>query len=449
MEKKEVVVDKSKKTDKKDKQMELSDEDKEYKFNLDTMINGLFDSEIEIRKNAFNMIKNEILTSTSSMTSIPRPLKFFRLHYDKLKEFYNSLIDLEYKNLIGQLLSVLVLVCPNTQDTALQYVLDCQIHNITEWGQEYNRSLAGEIGQEYLNRLEEETPCDNLIGLVNIIVPYFIEVHNENEAIDLLIEMDKLDDINNYTTSNNYKRIALYLITYSNYAADSEELKKNLEIAYQIYSKYNEHANALRVAIKLSNMMFIKSTFLSCSDRLTQIQMAFILARQKIWLESENIDTELSSIISNLKTSEYYKKLGRSLDLTEPKHPEEVFKSHLEEKKSDGKIDSYKNNMAYSIASSFINAGFGTESLLSKKGDDWMARNKDEGLLCLIAGLGLVNIWDIDCGPNEMEKYMKTNEVDHFKRGGYNIGLGIISSGVRDENYTAMALLTDQLVDQK
>jgi hypothetical protein len=69
--------------------------------------------------------------------------------------------------------------------------------------------------------------------------------------------------------------------------------------------------------------------------------------------------------------------------------------------------------------------------------------------LSLLAGLGMVNMWDIDLGPNELEKYMSNNEMDPYKRGGYNIGLGIISSGVRDENFIAFGILSDQLKDKK
>lgn len=106
-------------------------------------------------------------------------------------------------------------------------------------------------------------------------------------------------------------------------------------------------------------------------------------------------------------------------------------------------------NMASSIASSFINAGFGTEKLLSNRDNNWMERNKDEGLMSLVAGLGLVNLWDIDCGPNELEKYVNSNETNSFKRAGYLLGMGIISSGVRDENEVALGVLREQLVDKK
>ena len=87
----------------------------------------------------------------------------------------------------------------------------------------------------------------------------------------------------------------------------------------------------------------------------------------------------------NYKQIDYYKILAKNLELLEPKHPEDVFKSHLEDKKGQNakKIESSKINMAYSIASAFINAGYGTEVLLSKKDSDWIYKNKEQGIQCL------------------------------------------------------------------
>jgi len=105
--------------------------------------------------------------------------------------------------------------------------------------------------------------------------------------------------------------------------------------------------------------------------------------------------------------------------------------------------------MATSIASAFINAGFGTEKLLNNRDNNWLERNKDEGMMCTIAGMGLVNLWDIECGPNDLEKYVGSNEPNSFKRAGYYLGMGILSSGVRDENLIAFAVLKEQLQDKK
>ena len=108
--------------------------------------------------------------------------------------------------------------------------------------------------------------------------------------------------------------------------------------------------------------------------------------------------------MSNLKISEYYRRLGKELEVLEPKHPEDEFKTHLENKKNEDsdKLQSYVINMAYSIASAFINAGFGTEVLLSKPENNWLNKNKEEGLISLIGGLGLVNIWASLEGPGHL-----------------------------------------------
>lgn len=417
------------------------------------MVAALYDSDPDIRQNAYNMIKTELSTSTSSMTSIPKPLKFLRLHYDALKDYIGKLTnekDRDFRDQIIDLLAVLVMVAPNATETSLQYVLSGSKKTLTQWGLEFVRNLSGDIGNEFISRLDKDQPTDELLNLVNIIVPFLIEAHSESEAVDLLLEVEKLDSIMDFVNEHNYKRICLYLLSSANYAADTDEMKSILEIAYNIYQKFNESANALRVAIKLNNQLFIKQTFTGCSDPVMQKQLAFILGKEKIYLQNDTMSPELQSIISNLRLSEYYRKLAASLELVEAKHPEEIFKSHLEEKKGgDAKIDSYKINMATSIASAFINAGHGSESLLSNRDNDWISRNKEEGLLSLLAGLGLVNLWDIECGPNELERYMGSNEMDPNKRGGYNIGMGIVSSGVRDENYIAFGILSEQLKDKK
>jgi 26S proteasome regulatory subunit N1 len=413
------------------------------------MVAALVDTDKDIGQNAYNMIKTELTTATTSMTSIPKPLKFLKPHYQVIKDLWNSTTNSEFKNLLADLLAVISMIAGEGNENSLHWVLLGNKVNLTSWGPEFVRNLSGDIGNEFIDRLENGKSFDDLLQLVNLIVPFLISNYSENEAIDLLLEVEQLADIMKYVNENNYKRICNYLKASSNYAADTDEMKAILEVVYNIYLKFNEFPNALRVAIKINHEQYIKQTLNLCNDINMKRQLAFILSRQKIFI-SGDLEGDLTSIISNLKISDYYKRLGRELNVLDPKHPEEVFKSHLEEKKnSDGKLDSYKVNMATSIASAFINAGFGTESLLSKKDNDWLNRNKEEGVVATLAGLGLVNLWDIDLGPNELEKYMSSNEMDPHKRAGYNIGLGALSSGVRDENYIAFGILSEQLKDKK
>ncbi len=428
------------------------------------MVGGLFLEDYDLRINSYNMLKHEITTSTSSMTSIPRPLKFIRAHFSEIKEFYDKFNpindqDKNYKLMLSDLISVILTVINEKDEegkelTILSYVLSGTKKDITSWGQEYIRSLCSDIGQEYNKRLEKEEPTNDLIELVKEVVPYLIKQHCESDAIDLLIEVDCIKDILEFINENNYKKICLYLLSITNYAADTSEYRDTLELVYTIYyNKFHQYIDAMRVAIKIGNMIYIKQTFHQCNDLLTKKQLAFILAREGIFLEEEinNIqDNELIEIMRNYKRTEYFRILAKNLELLEPKHPEDVFKSHLEDKKGGDskKLESYKINMAYSIASSFVNAGFGTEVLLSKKGSDWIFKNKEEGITCLLAGLGLVNIWDYLEGPGKLYEYAGNKETDIYKRAGRNIGLGLSLTSIHDDNDIAVAVLLEELQDK-
>ena len=429
------------------------------------MVDGLFLSDYDLRINSYNMIKHEITTSTSSMTSIPRPLKFIRTHFTEIKDFYDKFIpssekDKEYKLMLSDLISV-VLSVVNEKDeegkelTMLSYVLSGTRKDITSWGLEYVRSLCSDIGQEYNNRLDKGEPTKELLDLVNIFAPYLIKQHCESDAIDLLIEVESIDEIKNYINENNYKKICLYLLSISNYSADTDEYRSTLELVYNIYfEKFHQYIDAMRVAIKIGNPIYIKQTFLKCEDLNIKNQLAFILSSEGIFLDEEDtsqkINNDTLEIMRNYKQSDYFKILAKTLELLEPKHPEDVFKSHLEDKKvqNSKKIESSKINMAYSIASAFINAGFGTEVLLSKKDSDWIYKNKEQGIQCLLSGIGLVNIWDYLEGPNKVYELASKKETDIYKRTGRNIGLGICLCGIKDENDVAIAVLLDELSDK-
>ena len=105
--------------------------------------------------------------------------------------------------------------------------------NLGSWGHEYVRSLAGEIGEEYNARVidgadpEEDAPFADLLSMVNIIVPFHVKHNAEAEAIDLLIEVQRLKNLIELDTSideNNYARICLYLIKSADYMSDPDDL---------------------------------------------------------------------------------------------------------------------------------------------------------------------------------------------------------------------------------
>lgn len=70
-----------------------TEEDLKLKEDLEVLVTRLQDDDENIVKNALEAMGNEIRTSTSSMTAVPKPLKFLRVHYDEMKAIHESMGD--------------------------------------------------------------------------------------------------------------------------------------------------------------------------------------------------------------------------------------------------------------------------------------------------------------------------------------------------------------------
>jgi 26S proteasome regulatory subunit N1 len=96
---------------------------------------------------------------------------------------------------------------------SIKFCLEGSKENLIEWGHEYLRSLSGEIGHEYNNRVEKQQDTRDLMELVEVIIPYFMKNHEEPEAVDLLMEVEALDKLVKFTSDSNYERVCLYLLS--------------------------------------------------------------------------------------------------------------------------------------------------------------------------------------------------------------------------------------------
>lgn len=76
----------------------------------------------------------------------------------------------------------------------------------------------------------------------------------------------------------------MYLSAMCGYCTDQDELVKVLTILYDIAVDLSEYTIALRFAIKLDDHEKIKQLFDECPDDLIKKQLAFIAARQKIFI---------------------------------------------------------------------------------------------------------------------------------------------------------------------
>jgi len=332
---------------------------------------------------------------------------------------------------------------------SIKYCLEGTKTNLVDWGHEYLRSLAGEIGQEYNKRVESQQDFRDLMGLVDIIIPYFMKNHEEPEAVDLLMEVEALEKLVTFSNDSNFERVCLYLLSCAQYAADPEEMMKAFKTAYDIYMNHKKYPQALRVAQKVNDINLIKEVMDTCKDKVTLSQLAFMLGRQRNPYDSG--DEELQRIISNEKLSEHFKSLARDLDVLEPKHPEAIFKSHLEERKNNvaQHIDSAKQNLATTYVNAFVNAAFGKDLLMTAQDqkENWIFKNKEGGMQAAAASLGMILLWDIDEGLSQIDKYMESSD-DWVVAGSY-LAIGIVNSGIRNEMDPVFAILLEKLESPK
>jgi 26S proteasome regulatory subunit N1 len=148
------------------------------------------------------------------------------------------------------------------------------------------RNLAGEISAEFQHREEQDADVKDLLNLVSQIVPYHMSHNAEPDAVDLLLEVEKLKWLAQYVDDKNYSRTCLYLVSCCAYLAEPDDTAV-LRTAYDLYIKCSKYVDAMRIALRMNNHELILSTMTSCPDNLHKKQLAFLLARHGVLLMYE------------------------------------------------------------------------------------------------------------------------------------------------------------------
>ncbi|KAF8933231.1 armadillo-type protein [Dissophora ornata] len=426
---------------------ELSEEDQELKSQLEMLIERLKESDTKLYNPSLETLRTLILTSTSSMTSVPKPLKFLRPLYPDMVAIHDSWPESADKKFLADILSILAMTFDDDKLDTLKYRKLGSQNPIGSWGHEYVRHLSTEIGLEY-ERQETEADTEDLVALALEVAPFFLAHNAEADAVDLLMQLDIMPKLVPFVDRNSYKRVCLYISSCVSYL-ESPDDAICLRTAHDIYLKHDKYAEALLIAIRMSDKVLIQSIFDSCQDPLLKKQLAFMLARQQISVETE--DEALQNCINNTHLTTHFINLARELDLMEPKTPEDIYKSHLEHKRSAGAahVDSARQNLSSTFVNAFVNAGFGVDKLMLSEEDDggWIYKNKDYGMLSASASLGMILLWDVDVGLNQIDKYLYSD--DENIRAGALLAVGIVNSGVRNLDDPALAVLSEHLDDSK
>ncbi|KAG7091885.1 hypothetical protein E1B28_008286 [Marasmius oreades] len=462
---------------------ELSEEDLQLRSELEMLVERLKESNTDLYRPALETLRTLIRTSTSSMTSVPKPLKFLRPHYPDLQALYETWPASDDKSLFADILSVLAMTYSDTEPRGtLRYRLlsasmrpfDSPLADPGNWGHEYVRHLAAELGEEFEYREEhdEDEPATTesgksqglkLPGTIEVLrelakqCSIFLLQHNaEPDAVDLLQELEMIGDIVELVDANTYDRVCQYMSRCVSFLPPPDDIAF-LQTMYKVYMKFQKFPEAICTAIRLNDRNSVREVFKTAGNPAMKRQLAFIIARAQTpieWLrasgeenpdgEEEELPEDLMECLSNTRLSASFREFGKEMGVADPKSLEDVYKSHLENTRTSN-VDSARGNLASTFVNAFVNAGFGNDKLMveAEEGNSWIYKNKDHGMMSAAASLGLSLLWDVDMGLTHIDKYSYSAE-EYIKAGCY-LATGIVNSSVRTETDAALALLSEHV----
>ena len=527
---------KGKKKDAKKKENEessLSKEDLELQLHLDSLVaTAIGEPKFETaplpteqqRREAIEELRKEVRMASETVAAIPKALKFLGRHYARLKHGYlkekeSKAIPKEMAltdkglRMFADVLSVVAMAYSDAGEEAcesLKFRLEGssnaagdlptkdKLIDLDPWGQEYARSLMGEVTRAWHALSEEADKADTKMAdattapteaaaegagppvvefkkvierdalehLVDSIIPFQLKHSCEPDAVDLLLEVEKLDKLEKHIDEHNYARVCLYLLSSCHFLPPPED-RIVLECAYTLYTQVKQYPDASIVAIKLNDAQKLQETFKACGDMkedafLLKCQIAFIavganhgadLTEIIETMEDSDAKETLEEIVSNSKLSEHFINVARDLDVVEAKTPEDVFKQHLVESRGAGAIDTARQHLANAFVNGFVNAGFCKDKLVCDPEEDASAnmsksnlifKNKDHGKISATASIGLISLWDVDGGLPMVDKYLYSKDQNILA--GALLAVGVTCAGTQSDCDPALALLADNLV---
>ena len=388
-------------------------QDRQLKDDLSMLVQRLAEPDASLYLPSLESLRTQIRSATTSMTSVPKPLKFLREHYDQLRTLYDKMPTDETRRFIADIISILSMTMSSEKygpGECLKYRLLGSREEIGSWGHEYVRHLAGEVALDWQSENTTADRSADLIRLVKEIVPYHMKHNAEAEAADLLMEIERLDLLDEHVTEEevcNRVRLvmlmmvsfvfhtsslarftkttfslvpcSLYLTSCVPYVPDPENTNL-LKTSLRLSLKFKKYADAVRLALQLQDVDQVKAIITLCPDAAIQKQMAFMIGRQQVFLGEDITDSDLVDIMSNTHLNNHFLALGRELDIMEPKSPEDIYKSHLESNTrsyGSGQIDSARANLASSFVNGFVNCAFGKDKLLMVEEGNKVSENSD------------------------------------------------------------------------
>lgn len=417
-----------------------SEEDLRIQAEVELLVTRVGDANPAIATTALESLATTLRTHTGTVASIPKPLKYVRKMFSQLETTVQAMQHEDNRRKLRDIMSFIAMTidAKNLQESSLQHKLQGNRDDLASWGHEYLRFLAGELAKEWDKRKEAGQQSDELEPFIAGIVKFMLHHQDESTALDLLMEVSNVAAISEFVDDANLNRIAAYLVAIGSYLTAPAD-KEVLHVAFNLYTTHGAYSHALRVALILRDRALIEELFSKCDNPAVKVQMAFVCARARVFLDFD--DETLSDINSNRKLVELFRFAAKELDSLTPKSPDEIFKTQLDNRTASA--TSHMHNLASLMVSGMANCGFGKDTMLVQEGTTCLYQTKDHRMMSATAALGLIHLWDEGEGLGAVDKYTYADE--NFIKAGAYLATGLSMCGVRSAFDAAYGLLCDHV----
>ncbi|KAG9154902.1 hypothetical protein Leryth_015544 [Lithospermum erythrorhizon] len=189
--------------------------------------------------------------------------------------------DSDSMTLLADVLSALAFILSEENNESLKYKLVGSQDNLSHYGYEYVRNLAGEVTAEFNSELEHIADKKNILYLAQQIVVFYMKHNDEYKAVDFMLEVGcEHEYVLENLRKENYEEICLYLINRVRNLHEPDD-KAALGSLYLVCLKLKDYPTALRIAFCLNSMTFVRTVFKTCDDLKISKQLCFIIARHE------------------------------------------------------------------------------------------------------------------------------------------------------------------------
>lgn len=179
-------------------------------------------------------------------------------------------------------------------------------------------------------------------------------------------------------------------------------------------------------------------------------------ARVSPTLSTQSVREMVEKILRREQLPYLFEYLAKELDVLEPRKPDEVFKTELEEGRNrrparggggTSGLDAARLALVSAYVSGFVHAGFKTDSLLTVEESAYIHKARANGVTAATAAIGLIALWNVEDGLTQIDKFQYSSES--FTKAGAYLAFGINSTNVAHECDPVLTLVPDGLNSSK